>query len=115
MRLWMVDPSTMCRQHLLGEHCECHMFYGAMKKGTKMDGYVNKHYLEVRSLQKRHDDLAIELVNRGYNHKSPLIVESCVLDSLSDFVRNSLMNEHMGMVDLHTRCNECRIKYQKYN
>lgn len=25
MRMWMVDPTIMCRQHLLGEHYELHV------------------------------------------------------------------------------------------
>jgi hypothetical protein len=24
--MWMVDPRIMCRNHLLGEHAEIHMF-----------------------------------------------------------------------------------------
>ena len=33
MRQWYVPAECMCRQHLLGEHCEHHMFVGTLKKG----------------------------------------------------------------------------------
>ena len=31
MRMWMVNPRIMCRQHLLGEHVEIHMFHSENK------------------------------------------------------------------------------------
>jgi hypothetical protein len=37
--MWMVDPRQMCRQHLLGEHNELHMFAGTMRKGIGLAGY----------------------------------------------------------------------------
>ncbi len=30
MRMWMVDTKKLCRQHLLAEHSEMHMFAGAL-------------------------------------------------------------------------------------
>ena len=36
MRMWMVDPQIMCRQHLLGEHTEMHMFVGTLKRGPAL-------------------------------------------------------------------------------
>lgn len=49
MRMWMVPPELMCRQHLLGEHVELHMFVGAINKGTSvvtLPGYCEgTHYV----------------------------------------------------------------------
>ncbi len=72
MRMWNVNPELMCQKHLCGEHLECHMFYGAIKEGKKIDGYIRNGLLEMHTLKRRHDELAIEMLNRGYKHQSPL-------------------------------------------
>jgi hypothetical protein len=72
MRIWNVDPKLLCRQHILGEHLECHLFVGAINKGTSIKGYIKNGLVEVQNIKKRHDELANEMNNRGYNHKSPL-------------------------------------------
>ena len=69
----MVDPQTMCRKHLLGEHVECHMFNSTINKGISIGGYLDKGLLEIHNLQKRHDELVKEMQRRGYQHKSPLV------------------------------------------
>ena len=65
MRMWMVDPEIMCRQHLFGEHVEHHMFRGSMRKGCRQDGYITNDLLEPLSLDKRHEELVIEMTRRG--------------------------------------------------
>ena len=50
MRMWMVDPRIMCRQHLLGEHVEIHMFVGAISRGKSVKGYLEKGLLEVHNM-----------------------------------------------------------------
>lgn len=40
MRMWMVDPATMCDRHLLGEHAEIHMAIGTIAKGRSVAGRV---------------------------------------------------------------------------
>ena len=72
MRMWGVDPATLCRQHLLGEHLELHMFVGAMHKGTSMQGFIDNGLLDVSCLESRHDELVAEMSRRGMKHKSPL-------------------------------------------
>lgn len=72
MRMWMVDPKIMCRKHLLGEHVECHMFRSVIVSGKKIDGYIRNNCLEIQNLKDRHDKLAKEIEDRGYNHKSPM-------------------------------------------
>jgi hypothetical protein len=44
MRMWMVWPELMCRKHLLGEHVEIHMLLGALNKGHRVQGFINKGY-----------------------------------------------------------------------
>ena len=73
--MWMVNPKILCERHLLGEHCEIHMFVGAIKKQLSLNGYVENNLLECASLLERHDDLAEEMTRRGMNHASPLVLQ----------------------------------------
>jgi len=100
MRMWMVDPGRMCRQHLLGEHNECHMLAGCLARGKRIDGYVERGLVETAALEARHDQLAREMLLRGYQHKSPLL---------------NVTSDHRGHVDrdeseaeLKRRCPNCR-------
>jgi len=68
MRMWKVNPKSLCRKHLLGEHVECHMFLGSLAKNISLKGYIEKGLVEVHNIIKRHDELAIELGSRGYQH-----------------------------------------------
>ncbi len=36
----MVDPTIMCRNHLLGEHVEIHMFVGTIDQGQSVRGFL---------------------------------------------------------------------------
>jgi ribosomal protein L44E len=72
MRMWMVNPRLMCREHLLGEHVELHMFVAQLKRGLNLAGYFEKRLLEVHSIARRHAQLAAEMRRRGYRHRSPL-------------------------------------------
>ncbi len=72
MRMWKVNPKNMCRQHLLGEHVECHMFVGAILKGISLSGYIKKGLVEIHNIKSRHQELVNEMIARKYNHNSPL-------------------------------------------
>lgn len=67
----MVDPQTMCRTHLLGEHVETHMIVGALRRGKQL-GRLLDGFVDTRLVAARHDALAAELTRRGYRHRSPL-------------------------------------------
>ena len=101
MRLWMVDPKIMCRQHLLGKHNECHMFMGCLRKGRSIEGYIKKGQVEVHNIIKRHDELADEMEERGYNHNSLLIDNDVLYDAGS-------VNEAANVLELAERCEKCR-------
>lgn len=75
MRVWDVNPSFLCRQHLLGEHREIHAIHAILNQGKS--GYRN--HPETRrwigrldALRKRHNEVVTEMTDRGYNHKSDL-------------------------------------------
>lgn len=105
MRMWMVDPEIMCRQHLLGEHVECHMFVGSINRGISMKGYLQKGQLEVNSLRRRHDALARELERRGMDHKSPLPKMVKPTTALGE------VNGATSLKELLRRCPDCRARY----
>jgi hypothetical protein len=100
MRQWNVDPKLLCRQHLFGEHVEQHMFLGCIKKGISLRGYIKKGLVEVHRIKRRHDELMMEIENRGYNHKSPLEDFHCQVMGHVDYEQN--------IEELKRRCPNCR-------
>jgi hypothetical protein len=99
MRMWMVNPSLMCRKHLLGEHVELHMFVAGIRRGLNLQGYIDKKLLEPHSIVRRHDELVRELHRRGYRHRSPL----------PGFVaaRAGSINRRENLAELARRCEQC--------
>ena len=106
MRMWNVSPRLMCRKHLLGEHAEMHMFFGALSLGKRLDGYICTGLVEVHNVKRRHDELAQEMVRRGYCHNSPM-QDSPLL------ARAGLVDVKRSLEELQFRCTECRRRIQK--
>ena len=106
MRMWMVDPKTMCRRHLLGEHCEIHMIVGSILKKKQLDGFVDKNCLEFRSIGPRHEALVAEMLRRKYKHNSflPEFVEF----EATEKVVYSRVDRRASLIELRRRCPECR-------
>lgn len=46
MRMWMLPPQLLCRQHLLGEHKELHMLYGTLKRGRSIASFLEKRIID---------------------------------------------------------------------
>ena len=118
MRMWMVDVQTMCRKHLMGEHVETHMYVGGMLKGTRMGGYIAGNLLEPLSLKSRHDELAAEMVSRGYHHDSnmgPNVVAAALASLPEEFILATVRKAD-ALAELHRRCPDCatrwRLKYK---
>lgn len=102
----MVDPRIMCRQHLLGEHAEIHMFIGTINHGNSIKGYLEKGLLEIHSLYNRHDDLVKEMKSRNYRHDS-------AIDKKWKQARNSgSVNKDKNLKQLINRCSRCRERYE---
>jgi len=102
MRMWRVAPNLMCRKHLLGEHCEMHMFLGAIRKGIKLRGYIDNGLVQVHSIVGRHDELAIEMVKRKYSHISPMSEEDEQI-----LWREGVVDIAKSQQELARRCEEC--------
>jgi hypothetical protein len=100
--MWMVDPSQMCRQHLLGEHVECHMFRGSLLKGRNLHGFLESRLLDSRQLSRRHHDLVAEMTRRGYRHASPLLEDFDSLGAVSE------VDPGVAARELALRCDACR-------
>jgi len=111
MRMWMVNPRIMCRQHLLGEHLEIHMFAGTIREKKSLVGYVENNLFEAGSLKVRHDRLVKEMVRRGYDHKS--VLRKPNMKYLSKYERKSKVDKEKSLDDLICRCTECRRNYRK--
>lgn len=111
MRMWMVDPKIMCRQHLLGEHVEHHMFVGTINKGISIDGYLRDNLLEPLSLLTRHVELVREMESRGYNHKSELLsVDLSRMDEKQFFTK---IDREKSLAELIRRCPECAARHKE--
>ena len=100
MRMWNVNPKKMCRQHLLGEHLEMHMFAGCIKKKIHLDGYIKKGLVETQNIKPRHDELVKEMKLRGYKHKSKL--------NFKTKLKLGKVNKIANQKELIKRCKECR-------
>lgn len=101
----MVDPKIQCKQHLLGEHNEIHLLTGSLRKKRSIHGYVVNNCVELSSMKKRHDELVEEMVRRGYNHESPLVVPD--YDYLPSCDRDYLIDRTKNLILLVTRCEMC--------
>ena len=99
MRMWNAPPEVLCRKHLLGEHVEMHMFDGTLRAGNSIDGYVSKGLVEVDNIRVRHDQLAAEMLRRGYRHKSPLT---------SYHSGPGEVDAAANLIELARRCSDCR-------
>jgi len=110
MRMWNVDPSIMCRSHLLGEHREMHTLLGSLRKGISLRGYITNGLVEVHNVIKRHDALVEEMLKRGYNHKSPIKD-----DEYSLLYEAGSVDSENSLKELNKRCPYCRenIKNKK--
>ena len=87
MRIWDIAPKVLCRQHLLGEHREIHAIWSIITKNKK--GYINHPETirwkgKLKALYKRHEDIVKEMINRGYNHNSPLDKKLAIGKNIQD-------------------------------
>jgi len=73
MRMWMINPKLLCDKHLLGEHGEMHKFIPTFRKGYRVDKRFDPVVqIQFKGYHERHEALAMEMLARGMNHKSPL-------------------------------------------
>lgn len=102
MRMWRIDPSLLCRQHLLGAHRELHTLVGSIRKGIRLGEYVTKGLVETSTIVEEHTLLVAEMKKRGYTHKTPLTYRDTLNLGKVDTVTN--------ITELARRCPECRAR-----
>ena len=106
MRMWMVDPKLLCRKHLLGEHGEIHKFRHNFVKQHRMNGRMGQ--IEPHNMSIRHDQLAQEMLDRGYNHNSPYEQPDI------SYLPIMLVDKQHSISDLSKRCPECKKRIEEY-
>jgi len=109
-RMWMGDPKTMCKNHLLGEHKEIHQLLGSLKKGFNVDGYVRNNCIEINSIERRHNELVVEMTARGWNHWSPIITQD-EIKNLATHLKPEVVSYKIDVfssdLDRFGRCSVC--------
>lgn len=99
MRMWMLPPEWLCDRHLLGEHVELHMLAGCLRQQKSVQGYIDKGLVEIHNIHSRHEDIAKEILARGFMHQSPL-------PKFESF-EAGLVDTQKSLADLHKRCPSC--------
>jgi len=106
MRMWMVDPTILCQQHLLGEHVEIHMFIGSLEKGLIKPGHYPGMLL-IHELWSRHEALVHEMRRRGWTgHQTP--IDRAQLELQPWFVVTGEIDVEANVRELWKRCTRCR-------
>lgn len=107
-RMWMLDPRMLCRNHLLGEHKELHQLVGCINAGrlNVIEGHAKLRQVDTTLIVKRHRELLIEIIDRGWRHKSPLPTfdDPCIGEGCIDLFFN--------LEDLVHRCSACAERWQ---
>jgi hypothetical protein len=111
----MVNPKCLCDQHLLGEHGEIHKHLPSLRKRNRVDGrFYPVVQIQFWGFIERHDELAMEMLVRGMNHKSPLIDIPDFKKLYPTYFYKSVDIEE-SLVELKHRCNKCARKIRRYN
>jgi hypothetical protein len=107
MRMWMIDPSLLCRKHLLGEHNEIHKHRHNFEKHHSVTGRIYPIVLiEPASMELRHEEVIKEMIARGYNHQSPYVQPN--ISHLPVDQQNVKVDRHYNLQDLCNRCVDCK-------
>ena len=110
MRMWMIPANLLCRRHLLGEHGEIHKHLPSFRKGHNIHGRFHPVVqIQLKGLVARHDELAEEMLRRGFNHKSPLIDVPRLRYTYPDYY-NFEVDPIVAVQDLIDRCEYCAEK-----
>ncbi len=104
----MINPRCLCSVHLRGEHGEMHKHLPSFRKRHRVDGRFSPVVqIQFNGFEKRHDDLAAEMLRRGMNHKSPLIDIPSFAEIYPKYY-NVMVDIDQSIKDLCERCELCR-------
>lgn len=114
MRMWLVTPKVLCRKHLLCEHADLHMLAKYLKDDRCLNNYIENGMIHTKQILDRHNDLKYAMLDRDYNHDSPLVMSP---DTLVQSIRLGLecyINKLNSFKILHNRCEECKKRIDRY-
>lgn len=104
-RQWLADPREMCKQHLLGEHFEAHIFLSKMQKHNSLEGFRRgSMFFGAWYIKDRHDQIA-KLLKQP--HKTPLQI---TMNEIIEYPLRLPDETDLGKSnsDLYGRCQKCR-------
>ena len=109
MRMWMLDPKILCKDHLYGEHFELHKLLGAIHAGNnkknELHARIEKGQIDPHRLKERHDRLVEEAARRGYpmgdDHGSPIQQPD------TEHLPEADIDKAENLRDLGSRCIDC--------
>jgi len=81
------------------------MFMGAIRKGTSLQGYIDKGLVDVYLIVSRHNELVMEMGRRGMNHRSPMVDEDIRL--ILNHTGGGNVDAEANEQELHRRCPNC--------
>jgi hypothetical protein len=109
MRMWGINPELLCNKHLIGEHGEIHKHRHNFVKKHKITNRITPIVqIEPQNMETRHNQLAIEMLRRGFNHNSPYELPD--LSHLNDKERYAKIDINISIRDLKNRCPQCNEK-----
>jgi len=92
------------------------MFASAIREKRSIAGYLANGLVEPERIVRRHNELAQEMQNRGYPHRSDISEEDIqMIEKYSARTGNSgHVDVERSIRDLLARCNECAQRMKVY-
>lgn len=84
------------------------MFAGAVKSGQSLKGYIDNGLVELDKIKERHDQLAKEMLRRGYKHRSSL-----EQPDLNRYKEGGKVDINKNYKELFNRCKKCKERRTK--
>ncbi len=112
MRVWDIAPHKLCRNHLLGEHREIHAIWSILtqnKKGYSRHPETLRWNGKLKALFLRHKKIALQMVSRGYQHKSNLSEKLASGQSKQNKYVNSIKEQ---LLILRNKKCSCDVKHR---
>jgi len=104
--MWMIDPRFLCNKHLLGEHGEIHKHRHNFEKQHKITKRIYPiTQIEPSAMERRHNELAVEMTSRGMNHQSPFTQPDISYLPLDQ--QTAVVDIFVSLNDLRDRCEDC--------
>ena len=107
MIIWDISPRKLCRNHLLGEHCELHAMWVVItqnKKRYSMHPETIRWKEKLNALYLRHKALVMEVVSRVYSHKSTLDKRKATGSSVQDVFIDSPLKQILILKEKKCDC-----------